>query len=49
MTEVSSHLKNRVYYAARDGMAVTLCALLSDRTEDVVKELLKQVILIRPT
>lgn len=56
MTEISQSLKNRVYYAARDGMAVTLCALLSDKSEDVVKELLNQVrsllsllyILVRP-
>lgn len=43
MTEISQSLKNRVYYAARDGMAVTLCALLSDKSEEVVKELLNQV------
>ena len=43
MTEISQSLKNRVYYAARDGMAVTLTALLTDQTEDVIKELLSQV------
>uniref|UniRef100_A0A1B6ET95 Protein fem-1 homolog B n=2 Tax=Proconiini TaxID=565685 RepID=A0A1B6ET95_9HEMI len=45
MTEISQSLKNRVYYAARDGMAVTLCALLSDRDEDVVKELVNQEVI----
>lgn len=43
MTEICDSLKNRVYYAARDGMAVTLCALLSEKPQDVVKELLSQV------
>lgn len=43
MTEISQSLKNRVYYAARDGMAVTLTALLADQTTDIVKELLSQV------
>lgn len=43
MTEISKSLKNRVYFAARDGMAVTLCALLSEKSEETVKELLNQV------
>lgn len=42
MTEISQSLKNRVYYAARDGMAVTLTALLAEQTEDVIKELVSQ-------
>nr|CAD7201563.1 unnamed protein product [Timema douglasi] len=36
-------LKERVYYAARDGMAITLFALLSEKC-DIVQELLNQLI-----
>nr|CAD7605108.1 unnamed protein product [Timema genevievae] len=35
-------LKERVYYAARDGMAITLFALLSEKKCDIVQELLNQ-------
>ncbi|XP_075216692.1 protein fem-1 homolog B-like [Lycorma delicatula] len=45
MTEISQCLKSRVYYAARDGMAVSLCALLDGLSEDLVKELLNQEVL----
>nr|CAD7265805.1 unnamed protein product [Timema shepardi] len=47
MTEISQRymlsqtLKERVYYAARDGMAITLFALLSEKC-DIVQELLNQ-------
>nr|CAD7419374.1 unnamed protein product [Timema poppensis] len=49
MTEISQRymlsqtLKERVYYAARDGMAITLFALLSEKC-DIVQELLNQLI-----
>nr|CAD7401981.1 unnamed protein product [Timema cristinae] len=49
MTEISQRymlsqtLKERVYYAARDGMAITLFALLSEKKSDVVQELLNQL------
>ncbi|XP_021919435.1 protein fem-1 homolog B isoform X2 [Zootermopsis nevadensis] len=44
MTELAQSLKNRVYYAARDGMAITLYALLAEKNDEEVCELLKQVI-----
>lgn len=47
MIKISECLKNRVYYAARDGMAVTVCALLNGLSEEVVKELLSQVSLLQ--
>lgn len=43
MTELAQSLKNRVYYAARDGMAITLYALLAEKNDEEVCELLKQV------
>lgn len=43
MLEVAESFKYRVYYAARDGMAITLYALLSERTNDEVQEVLNQV------
>lgn len=42
-TEISQSLMNRVYYAARDGMAIALFALLSDNESMHVDELLNQV------
>lgn len=44
MLELSESFKNRVYYAARDGMAITLYALLSERSALEVQEVLNQVI-----
>lgn len=43
MTELAQSLRNRVYYAARDGMAITLYALLNDKSDEEVHELLNQV------
>jgi len=43
MTELAQSLRNRVYYAARDGMAITLFALLADKSGEEVHELLNQV------
>ncbi|GAB6032424.1 hypothetical protein CHUAL_011062 [Chamberlinius hualienensis] len=43
MSEIGEPLKNRVYYAARDGMAITLYALLADRSDAEVDELLSRV------
>lgn len=43
MTELAQSLKNRVYYAARDGMAITLYALLAEKRDEEVHELLNQV------
>jgi hypothetical protein len=43
MTELAQSLRNRVYYAARDGMAITLYALLADKCDEEVHELLNQV------
>ncbi|KAJ9592024.1 hypothetical protein L9F63_001463, partial [Diploptera punctata] len=43
MTELALSLKkNRVYYAARDGMAITLYALLAEKSDSEVHELLNQ-------
>ena len=43
MTEISQSLKSRVYYAARDGMAITLYALLVEKSLPEIHELLNQV------
>lgn len=43
MTELAQSLKNRVYYAARDGMAMTLVTLLAEKTDKDIHELLNQV------
>jgi hypothetical protein len=43
MTELTQSLRNRVYYAARDGMAITLYALLNEKSDEEVHELLNQV------
>jgi precorrin-3B methylase len=43
MTELAPSLRNRVYYAARDGMAITLYALLAEKRDEEVQELLNQV------
>lgn len=40
---MSESLNNRVYYAARDGMPVSLVTLLQDRPAEEIKELLSQV------
>lgn len=42
-TNVSLSLMNRVYYAARDGMAITLYALLSEKTSEQIGCLINQV------
>lgn len=42
-TNVSVSLMNRVYYAARDGMAITLYALLSEQTPEQINCLINQV------
>lgn len=44
MSESSDSLKTRVYYAARDGMAITLYALLADKPRDEVDKMLVQVV-----
>lgn len=43
MIDLNESFKNRVYYAARDGMAITLYALLSERNPEEVQEVLNQV------
>lgn len=43
MTELAESLKNRVYYAARDGMAITLYALIGELRPEEVQELLDRV------
>ncbi|PSN51229.1 Protein fem-1 B [Blattella germanica] len=45
MTELAQSLRNRVYYAARDGMAITLFALLAEKTDQEVHELLNQQVI----
>ncbi|XP_047115103.1 protein fem-1 homolog B [Schistocerca piceifrons] len=45
MSEVSETLKNKVYFAARDGCAVLLCAILSEKTPAEVQELLNQQVI----
>ena len=42
-TDVSLSLMNRVYYAARDGMSITLFALLSEKTAEQINCLINQV------
>lgn len=42
-TEMSISLMNRVYYAARDGMAITLYAMLNDKELDYSNKLVSQV------
>ncbi|XP_043482021.1 protein fem-1 homolog B-like isoform X1 [Leptopilina heterotoma] len=44
-TNVSVSLMNRVYYAARDGMAITLYALLSEQTPEQINCLINQTVL----
>lgn len=43
MVERREYLKSRVYYAARDGMAMPLYTLLSKLTKDEVDQLLNEV------
>lgn len=42
-TEVSTSLIKRVYYAARDGMAIVLYGLLSDKPPGHIDYLINQV------
>ena len=37
---------NRVYYAARDGMAITLYSILNDCTPEQCQQLLNQVCIL---
>lgn len=37
------YVPERVYYAARDGMAISLCALLEGMSQEQLKDLLKMV------
>lgn len=46
MAELPESLKERVYYAARDGMAITLFALLSEQIDENAEKLLGQVNII---
>lgn len=43
MSELPQSFKSRVYYAAKGGLAITFCQLLSDKSEDEVKQLLNEV------
>lgn len=43
MLEISESYKNRVYYAARDGLAITLYALLSEKSIQEAQDVLNQV------
>ena len=47
-TEINcnSSLMNRVYYAARDGMAITLYSILNDCTPEQCQQLLNQVCIL---
>ena len=42
--ESTELLRKRVYFAARDGLAITLYALLSERNDEEQKDLLSQVL-----
>lgn len=42
-SEIDHSLINRVYYMARDGMPMTLYALLSDKTPERIDSLINQV------
>lgn len=42
-TEIDQYLINRVYFMARDGMPMTLYALLSDKTPQQIDLLINQV------
>lgn len=44
--KVTSSLRDRVYFAARDGMAITMFALLHEN-ESVAEDLLNQVSCIK--
>ncbi|XP_033211455.1 protein fem-1 homolog B isoform X2 [Belonocnema kinseyi] len=44
-TDLSLSLMNRVYYAARDGMAITLFALLNEKTPEQINCLINQKVL----
>lgn len=41
--ELTQNFKYRVFYAARDGMAMCVCSLLKDRTSEEIEEILNKV------
>lgn len=43
LDDISSSLRERVFFAARDGMSLTLYALLSEKTTDDIDDLLNSV------
>lgn len=43
LDDVSSTLRERVFFAARDGMSLTLYALLYEKNTDEIDELLNSV------
>lgn len=42
-------LKNRIYYAAKDGMAIALYTLLSDRSSAEINYLINEVCIYKNT
>lgn len=42
-SELTQNFKYRVFYAARDGMAMCVCSLLKDRTSEEIEEILNKV------
>lgn len=46
MLELAESFKYRVYYAARDGMAITLYALLCEKSNDEIQQVLNEVKLL---
>ena len=49
VNESTELLRKRVYFAARDGLPITLYALLSERSLQEQKDLLSQVLLPIPS
>lgn len=43
MQEIRNSLRNRVYYAAKDGMSLALYSLLVAEERDYVEEVLNEV------
>lgn len=43
MDDVSSNLRERVFFAARDGMSLTLYALLYEKNTDEIDDILNSV------
>lgn len=43
LDDISSSLRERVFFAARDGMSLTLYALLCEKTTDDIDDLLNSV------